>query len=206
MARPRGATAFAMRRIPDWNRLSQAALAGHAGLFVHPAYARLVNGEPYAKRLIPLLIILFVLALGGMRAVALFQAHSAIEQNAATRLSLLAKSIAGDLADSTAAASLAEPSETLQGLVENALPPLATGSGRSFLFINPDGKIVATAPRQPEVTGSYIDEVLGSSQPLTTLGDRAGVLRLTLVSGEDVIATVHHGEGGIGSLAVLQSL
>jgi two-component system cell cycle sensor histidine kinase PleC len=195
-----------MRRIPDWKRLSRAALAGHAGLFVHPAYARLVNGEPYVKRLIPLLIILFVLALGGMRAVALFQAHSEIEQNAGMRLSLLAKSIAGDLADSAAAISFAEPSETLQGLVENALPPLATGSGRSFLVINPEGKIVATVPRQAEIAGSYIDEVLGASQPLTTLGDRAGVLRLTLVSGEDVIATVHHGEGGIGSLAVLQPL
>ena len=64
MARPRGAIASALKRIPDFQRLDSAALAGHARLFIHPAYARLVKSEPYVKRLIPILIVLFVLALG----------------------------------------------------------------------------------------------------------------------------------------------
>ena len=205
MARPREAMAWAVQRLPNVQRLHGAALAGHARLFIHPAYTRLVNSEPYVKRLIPLLIILFVLALGGMRAVALFQARADIESNAKLGLALIAKAVTADLG-SGMELSLAEPSEMLQGQLENALPPRATAAGRTLLVVDPEGRIVAAAPRQPELTGRYIDEILGPGQPLTTLGERAGVLRLTIVSGEEVIATVHHNPGGAGSVAMLQTI
>jgi two-component system cell cycle sensor histidine kinase PleC len=196
--------ASAVRRTADSQRLDRAALAGHARLFIHPAYARLVNGEPYVKRLIPILIILFVLALGGMRGVALFQARADIEAGAQLHLSLIAKAVASDLADSAVPVSLSQPTEALQGQLENAIPPLATATGGSVLLVDPAGRIVAMAPRQPETVGRYLDDLLGASQPLTTLGERAGVLPLTLMSGEEVMATVHRGPGGTGSIAVLQ--
>src|SRR4051812_45978344 len=97
MARPREAMASALRRIPDFQRLNRAALAGHARLFIHPAYTRLVNSEPYVKRLIPILIILFVAALGMMRAVALYQARADIETSAELGLSLIAKAVTADM-------------------------------------------------------------------------------------------------------------
>ena len=56
------------------------------------------------------------------------------------------------------------------------------------------------------IVGRYVDEILGPSQPLTTLGERAGVLRLTLASDEDVIATVHHNLDNVGAIAVLQTV
>src|SRR5918995_1823505 len=86
MTRPRGALASALRHIPDLQRLNSAALAGHARLFIHPAYARLVNSEPYVKRLVPILIVLFVVALGGMRPVALYDAHAEARASAELRL------------------------------------------------------------------------------------------------------------------------
>ncbi|MDQ3560048.1 MAG: ATP-binding protein [Pseudomonadota bacterium] len=204
MARPREAMASAFRRIPDLQRLNRAALAGHARLFVHPAYARLVNSEPYVKRLIPLLIILFVVALGAMRGLAVYQARADIQESAETRLSLVAKAVESDLAEAPGPISLAAPSEALQGMLENALPPRATGMGRAILIVDPEGRILAAAPRQDELQGRYLDEILGPGQPLTILGERAGVLPLTTVSGDDVIATVHHSDAGWGSIAVVQ--
>src|SRR5436190_7853640 len=100
MARPRGAIASALKRMPDFQRLNSAALAGHARLFIHPAYARLVNSEPYVKRLIPILIVLFVAALAVMRGVALYQAHSEAQVSAELRLSLIAKAVVSELAQS----------------------------------------------------------------------------------------------------------
>ena len=44
--------------------------------------------------------------------------------------------------------------------------------------MDPQGMVVAEGPREPNVVGRYIDEILGPSQPLTTLGERAGVLPL----------------------------
>ncbi len=204
MARPRGAMASALRRIPDFQRVEGAALAGHARLFIHPAYARLVNSEPYVKRLIPILIILFVVALGTMRGMALYQSRGDIETNAELRLSLIAKAVTSELTETAFPLSLAEPSEALQGQLENALPPLATISGRQILVMDPQGLVVAAAPVATDLVGRYIDEILGPSQPLTTLGERAGVLWLNLASDEQVIATVHHKRDGIGSIAAQQ--
>jgi two-component system cell cycle sensor histidine kinase PleC len=194
-----------MRRIPDFRSLDRAALAGHARLFVHPAYARLVNSEPWVKRLIPILIVLFVGALGVMRGIALYNAHSDAEASAEHRLALIAKAVASDLAGSSLPVSLAAPSETLQGQLENALPPLATEGGRMIVVSDPQGRIVAMAPRRAGWIGRWLDEILGPGQPLTTLGERAGVLPVTLGSGEDVIATIQRAGGASGSIAVLQS-
>jgi two-component system cell cycle sensor histidine kinase PleC len=204
MTRPRGPVASALRRIPD-HGIDSAALAGHARLFVHPAYARLVNSEPYVKRLIPILIILFVVALAVMRGVALYQTRENIETNAKLRVSLIATAVTSELARSPLPVSLTEPSEMLQGQLENALPPLATAFGRRILVMDPQGMVVASAPRDPELIGRFIDAILGPGQPLTTLGQRAGVLRLTTTSDEDVIATIHHNQDSVGgSIAVLQ--
>src|SRR5690606_37765619 len=130
--------------------------------------------------LIPILIILFVVALGSMRAVALHQAHGEVAANAEVRLSLIAKAVTTDLSQSAAGLSLAEPSSALQGLLENALPPLATNAGRHIVLTDPQGLALAAAPAGGNLVGRYLDEILGSSQPLTTLGERAGVLRLSL--------------------------
>ena len=205
MARPREATASAIRPVPGSQRAESAALAGHAGIFVHPAYARLVNSEPYVRRLIPLLIILFVLALVVTRGVALFQSRGEAETSAELRLSLIAKAVLTDLARASAPLSLAEPSEALQGQLENALPPMATAMGRIVMVLDPQARIVATAPRRPDAIGRYFDEIIGPGQPLTTLGERAGVLPVTLASGEDVLATVHRGVEE-GAVAVVQPM
>ena len=79
MARAPGAFASAVRRIPSFKRLNRAALLGHARMFVHPAYARLVTSEPFVRRLIPSLIVIFVATLGIMRGVALYEKRQVVE-------------------------------------------------------------------------------------------------------------------------------
>src|SRR3954465_15052451 len=153
MARPRGAIASALKRIPDFQRPDSAALAGHARLFIHPAYARLVKSEPYVKRLIPILIVLFVVALVLMRVVALYQSHAAAEMSAELHLSLIAKSVVSELAQSRQALLLTEPSETLQAQLANALPPSAPDRNRQIRLLDPQGMVVADSPREPNRVG-----------------------------------------------------
>ena len=203
MARPRGAMASNMRRIYEGQGLNRAALVGHARMFIHPAYTRLVNGEPFIKRLIPVLIILFVAALGGMRGMALYQTRVDARDGAEVRLQLIAKAVSSDLTEVVDPLALTAPSEALQGQLENALPPFATRMGRVILLMDPEGRILAAMPRRVDVVGRYLDELLDSGA-LTIFGERAGVLTDTLASGEDVIATVHHNGSGAGSVAVMQ--
>ncbi|HSM40062.1 MAG TPA: hypothetical protein VK862_04880, partial [Afifellaceae bacterium] len=87
----------AIRRIPELRRLNRAALLGHARLFVHPAYIRLVQTEPIVRRAIPILIVLFVAALGVMRALAVYEQRNVMTVDAQYAISLIAKSIAADI-------------------------------------------------------------------------------------------------------------
>ena len=205
MTRAPEAFASAVRRIPSFKRLNRAALLGHARMFVHPAYARLVTSEPFVRRLIPLLIVIFVMTLGIMRGVALYEKRQAVEVDGQTILLLIAKTVSAGLTESAAQIPLAMPYETMTGILANALPPNATANGRLVSITDGEGRIVATAPQAPSLIGVYLDKRLGPGQPLTTLGERAGVMRLTGPDGEVLYATVIHGPKSIGSVAVLQT-
>jgi two-component system cell cycle sensor histidine kinase PleC len=174
-------------------------------MFVHPAYARLVTSEPFVRRLIPLLIVIFVTTLGVMRGLALYEKRQTVEADSQTALLLIAKSVSSELAKNAAQIPLAMPSETMTGILINALPPSATANGRLVSITDARGRIVATAPEMPSLLGVYLDDRLGPAQPLTTLGERAGVMRLTGPDGEVLYATVIHGPKSIGSVAVLQT-
>jgi two-component system cell cycle sensor histidine kinase PleC len=174
-------------------------------MFVHPAYARLVTSEPFVRRLIPLLIVIFVMTLGIMRSVALYEKRQAAEVDSQTMLLLIAKTVSAELSKSASQIPQVMPSETMTGILVNALPPNATANGRLVSLTDAEGRIVATAPEVPSLIGVYLDKRLGPAQPLTTLGERAGVMRLTGPDGELLYATVIHGRESIGSVAVLQT-
>lgn len=51
----------------------KAAVSGHARLLARPAYQRLLAAEPLLRRLIPVLIVIFLLIVGLARFVELYQ-------------------------------------------------------------------------------------------------------------------------------------
>lgn len=204
MARAPGSIASAFRRLPDHRRLDRAALLGHARMFIHPAYARLVACEPLLRRLVPLLIILFVLALGLLRLLALFEERDTVDERARARLMLIAKAVVTDLGELQERVPVSSAPEAIRGVLINSLPPRATSAGRVLMVADPQGTILAVEPGPAAYIGRSLDEVLGPSQPLTTLGQSAGVMPVTTPGGEEVFATVHRGEGRIGFVTVLQ--
>ena len=194
----------AARRLPDLWRIDRAALIGHARMFAHPAYARIVTTEPLVRRLIPLLIVLFVLALAFTRTVALLEQRSGAETDARKDIALIAKSVLVDLTEMESLIPTSGATQAMHGILANALPAGALARGRSVLSVNPDNQVTAVLPESPDMLGKYLDELFGPGQPLTTLGARAGVLRISMPAGSDSFATVHHGFGKVGAVAVLQ--
>ncbi len=207
MVRAHAAFTSAIRRIPELRRLNRAALLGHARLFVHPAYIRLVQTEPIVRRAIPILIVLFVAALGVMRALAVYEQRNVMTVDAQYAISLIAKSIAADIEAADVAPYAGNP-QTMSGVLLNVLPEPARAKGRTVLLADGTGKITAQHPRQSAEDGpgpATLDDYLGAGQVLTTLGSSAGVMRLTRPGGEVVIATVHTTSDQSTSVAVLQN-
>ncbi len=185
-------------------RFDRTALLGHARIFAHPAYARLVTTEPVVRFLIPVLIVLFVLALGYTRTAALIEQRTAIEADTRAKITLIAKAVVTDIRDMDVALPSTGATAAVHGILANALPPGALRGGRRVVLTGRDGRIAAALPENKAMLGRYLDDIFGARQPMTTLGAPAGVLRLDLADGESHFATIHHGAGAFGSVAVVQ--
>ncbi|WP_224406839.1 PAS domain-containing sensor histidine kinase [Afifella sp. IM 167] len=192
--------------MPQIRRLDRQALVGHARLFIHPDYVRLVRAEPLTGKLVPFLILLVIVALGILRISVLGEARMQIEHQSRSDLALIAVAVATNLEDSRSQMPAAAMSETYHGILANAVPEDASGEGRVILLADPLGKIVAADPYGNDAVGKSLDDVLGPGQPLTTLGARAGVLSIRLPIGEEVLATVRHIGEATGSVAIYQPL
>src|SRR5262245_25452910 len=171
-------------------------VSGHARLFTRPAYDRLVAAEPLLRRLIPILIAIFLVIVGLTRVVELYGLKLEREAEARSTVSLVAMLIAATLRGDAAAAGT-DPANALSA----ALPAGATAEGRRVYLTDPAGKIVAAAPDATQA-GVPLTAILSDAQPLTTFGERAGVLEVPI--GEDVtaLATVHLLDPPYGMVAV----
>jgi len=82
---------------------------------------------------------------------------------------------------------------------------LLEANGRRILVADPDGVIMATAPIRSDLEGRMLSDLLGAGQPLTIFGARAGVLTISTTEAGEAYATVHHLEGRLGMVALIQS-
>ena len=129
------------------------SLTGHIRLLAQPAYQRLLTAEPFFRRAIPILCIVFIATLATYRALTLSYEHEETDLRARDDLTMIATTLAARL--STAEAALPEQgfSTALQAALADSLPPRATGDGRRILVADPDGVIMATAPIRSDLEG-----------------------------------------------------
>ncbi|MES0879585.1 ATP-binding protein [Roseibium sp. SCP14] len=187
-----------------------------AGNFSSSLYAGLgafrdsfLRSDSLMRRIIPVLAILFILILAVFRTGDLASEYSETRKTAQTTLSLMATVVATRLNAEEEALPERGYQTTLKRLLADSLPPGATSKSRIFLVADQFGTIVASAPAHPTLERRPISDLLAPSQPLTVFGARAGVLSVPVDLGsidgeEQVLATVHHLDGQLGMVAVLQ--
>ena len=208
MARAEAASSSSARYLPFAKvlRAAQPAISGHARLLARPAYKKLLAAEPVLRRLIPILIIIFLSIVGLARFVELYQLKVDREHDARDMITMIASVLASTLDGAPAAGSASLSRHALLNTLADALPPGATSDGRRILVTDPDGVVVATAPRSIEDENEPLTRLIGETQPLTTFGARAGVMEIALPGGKLAFATVHHLDGKLGSVAVIEPI
>jgi two-component system cell cycle sensor histidine kinase PleC len=84
------------------------------------------------------------------------------------------------------------------------LPSASLANGRTLVLSDEFGRVVATHPAisRPAI---LLSDLFGDAQPLTVLAERAGVMKVRLPTGVQVVATVRSLPGG-SHLALYQSL
>ncbi|MBN9669710.1 PAS domain-containing sensor histidine kinase [Roseibium aggregatum] len=169
----------------------------------------LARSDGLMRRAIPGLAILFIIVLALFRAGELASSFTKTTDAAQTTLSLMASVVAQKLDASEGTLPETGYRTTLKRLLADSLPVGATSRSRTFLVADASGTVVATAPARPGLENLPVTDLLGPSQPLTVFGARAGVLSVAADLGGGkrdvkVLATVHHLDGRLGMIAVLQ--
>ncbi|MDO8534839.1 MAG: ATP-binding protein [Xanthobacteraceae bacterium] len=175
---------------------------GLARSLTRPAYQRLLDAEPFLRRVVPLLIVAFLAAVAVGAAVQIIDHRREALADTEKNLALLALAAGEHI--SQRIANQADPAKVRAALME-ILPAEDTGLGRRVLVTDASGRIVAEVPAQESRAGNKLADILGPAQPPTVLAERAGVIELTLTDGTSALAIVRDLKKPLGQIAVVQS-
>ena len=182
-------------------------IMGVARSMSHPLQIALHRSEPWLKLAIPILVAVFAVLLALAGAMYVSVSHHDTLEDASNDMdviaSLVAREIAANPGSITAGAALTS--------AMSGLHPMTFGSGRQLVITNVSGTIIASQPPVRAGQTTLID-VLGSSQPLTTFAEKAGVISIavpgsraeTLSSGPQALATVRNLPAPLGQMALVQ--
>lgn len=173
---------------------------GLARLLAKPDYKRLVEIEPTLRRVIPVLVIVFLVMVVASVALHMRNDYHRSVSDVQANLMLLADLVAERLA----APQGAQRFESSRGDIEARLPVDLPNSGRSLLVADERGKIIAAFPDGDFSKADSLNDVLGTTQPLTTFAEKAGVMSLTTAAGAAMFATVRNLGPGASQIAILQ--
>ncbi len=177
-------------------------LSGHARLLAGPAYRKLLAAEPFLRRLIPILIAIFLLIVGLARFVELYDLRADREADARKSIAMIVRILSDAFATT---GGVVTRTDALNALAD-ALPADATRDGRLIYLTDAGGTVIATAPRDVTLENQPLDNVIGDAQLLTTFGARAGVLEVALPDGEKAYAALHNLPAPLGAVAVVEPL
>jgi two-component system, cell cycle sensor histidine kinase PleC len=160
-----------------------------------------LNFEPWLRHAIPAMIVVFIAALAVVAGLFVLETHEQAIDNATLDLDLVAAATANDFAT---AIEKAASEDATKALVQS-LPERALSRGEQVLVSNDKGTIVAAYPPELGIGGGLLDR-LGLTQPLTVFAEKAGVLRINLADGTDVLATVRNLEAPLGQIAFIRPM
>ncbi|RWB74368.1 PAS domain-containing sensor histidine kinase [Mesorhizobium sp.] len=159
-------------------------LAGNTRLIAEPAYQRLLAAEPLLRRLIPALIIIFLVVIAALRVLSLMNERDDVARNAKAVLALAADQMAHAItADPSAAAA------TAMDLLESTSRQGAMGRSHVVAITDDAFKIIAVSPLSTGWQGRSLDSLVLGGQPLFMFGNRAGVMNVS-IGGQDWFAAV----------------
>ncbi|WP_105984882.1 MULTISPECIES: PAS domain-containing sensor histidine kinase [unclassified Brucella] len=166
-------------------------LSGHVSLLAGAAYSKFIVIEPILRRLVPTLIIIFLIILGVARVFSLLAwrddielQHKAALSGATAHLAQMIERVANGI-ETGAQLSAKDLQDAMTELRSRGL----TSSGMTIAIVDAQSMIKA-ASGPAGIAGSQIDTILGDAQPLFLFAERAGVLRVVL-----------QGEAAFGALA-----
>jgi len=157
-------------------------LSGHVSLLAGPAYGKFISIEPILRRLVPALIIIFLIILGVARVFSMLAWREDIEQQHKAFLSAATANLAQMIervANGTDAGAQIAAKDIQDTMAEFRSRGLSS-SGMTLAVIDPQSSVVAISGPISDLSGKPVDTILTEAQPLFLFAERAGVLKVML--------------------------
>lgn len=171
----------------------KACLIGNMRLIAEPAYRKLLAAEPYLRRLIPILIVVFLAILAALRFFSLMNDHEEAERNARAVLTLAT----GELVNADIEAAGGE-----QALLDRMAREGAVSKNHVLAITDGSFRVLAVSPHASGWQGRALDGIVHGGQPLFLFGGRAGVMDVT-IEGRNWYAALDLKTGPAGAVAVM---
>jgi len=179
-------------------------LAGHAKLFAKPVDPQLMRLEPMLKRLIPLMIVAFLITIACARFMALYEERTRHEDFAQEATGLVAAALQAALPELNDAFASSRRWQ-LESAFPEVLPTALLGHGRFVLAIDQFDVIFAATAAGAGFVGQKVDVLLPEGSALRRFGPRAGVIKIDH-AGKGYFAALAPVDHGMGSVLVLSPL
>ncbi len=169
---------------------SPAGVFGYARQLSHPAYERLLSSETFLRRLVPILIVIFLAVVALARWMSLSTQADEIRATAAGELNLIAELVSEKLRHNPAIEGGVVSPAALQNLLSDTVSPKHLAGERQIVVTDHTGVVAAAAPYRGEWIGTRLDSIYSQTVLLTTFGRKAATRTITL-EGERTALAVH---------------
>jgi len=174
-------------------------VAGYARQLSDATYENQLRSEIFLRRLVPILILVF-LAIGGFaRWMTLEKQHDTLVEKTSAQLYFIAELLEERLSGTELLGGYA-----LQNLLENSVSAGHLSLHRQIFISDVNNQITASLPYRPEIRGLPLESVTGDVTLLVTFGESAETRRLEMPSGRSALGVHRTLPNAMGGVTLLQ--
>lgn len=179
-------------------------IAGYARELYHPAYERLVKSEDLLRRLVPVLIVLFLVIVASVRWMQNNSMGGEILEANKAEMYFIAELLETRLASASAGETSSETAMAMQNLLNDNVAARYLKKGRQVLLTSQNGIIIAALPFREAMIGTHLNASIGNSLLLSVFGEAASTQDVTLRDGSSAIAVHRILPSPLGGVTLLQ--
>jgi len=168
----------------------RTGIVGYAQQLSHPAYERLLNSEDFLRKLVPVLIVLFLVIVAMARWIQINTMGEQIIEANKSELHFIAELIEARLSNKTAKGGEPLHLNELQNLLTENVPARYIQKERKILLTDQNGMIVSTLPNSQSLEGRHLNSIMANSQLLSRFG-RSVATRNVVINGSTPALGVH---------------
>ncbi|CAF25902.1 PAS domain-containing sensor histidine kinase [Bartonella quintana] len=164
------------------------------------AYQKFLFIEPWLRRAIPFIIVVFLVVLAAIRFVSIHDWYRAIDKNTRSTITLLAAHISNtidrDLLAATQKGKAAALSHNhLQNILTNFRNQGLIKTSTVIAIVDQNGNVLASSSSEI-ILGKPLQDFTSESTALQSLSQHAGVMQITIKKNDPALALFHQTENG----------